>query len=35
MKVWVFKGEIMEHDPMGSEQRALEGAERRGRGRAA
>ena len=25
VKVWVFKGEIMEHDPMASERRALEG----------
>src|SRR5690606_19093910 len=26
IKVWVFKGEIMEHDPMASERRATEGA---------
>ncbi|SON56067.1 30S ribosomal protein S3 [Hartmannibacter diazotrophicus] len=26
IKVWVFKGEILEHDPMASERRALEGA---------
>ncbi len=26
LKVWVFKGEILEHDPMASERRALEGA---------
>jgi len=25
VKVWVFKGEILEHDPMASERRALEG----------
>lgn len=25
IKVWVFKGEILEHDPMASERRALEG----------
>ena len=25
VKVWVFKGEIMEHDPMASERRAVEG----------
>ena len=24
MKVWVFKGEILAHDPMASETRALE-----------
>ena len=24
IKVWIFKGEIMEHDPMASEKRALE-----------
>lgn len=27
IKVWIFKGEIMEHDPMASERRALEGNE--------
>ena len=27
VKVWVFKGEIMEHDPMASEKRALEAQE--------
>ena len=27
MKVWIFKGEILEHDPFGSEKRALEGTE--------
>ena len=27
VKVWVFKGEILEHDPMASERRALEGPE--------
>ena len=25
VKVWVFKGEILEHDPMASERRATEG----------
>ncbi len=25
VKVWIFKGEILEHDPMASERRALEG----------
>lgn len=36
LKVWIFKGEIMEHDPMASERRALEGqtggSDNRGRG---
>jgi small subunit ribosomal protein S3 len=34
VKVWVFKGEILEHDPMASEKRVLEGPEasRRGAG---
>lgn len=27
IKVWVFKGEIMEHDPMGQEKRMLEAQE--------
>jgi len=27
VKVWVFKGEILEHDPMASERRSLEGQE--------
>ena len=27
VKVWVFKGEILEHDPMASERRATEGAD--------
>lgn len=27
LKVWVFKGEILEHDPMASERRALEASE--------
>ncbi len=27
IKVWIFKGEIMEHDPMAHEKRALEGQE--------
>jgi small subunit ribosomal protein S3 len=25
IKVWIFKGEILEHDPMASERRAVEG----------
>jgi len=32
IKVWIFKGEIMEHDPMASEKRALEMQERGGGG---
>ena len=35
IKVWIFKGEILEHDPMGSEKRLLEGAEASRRGAAA
>jgi small subunit ribosomal protein S3 len=27
IKVWIFKGEIMEHDPMASEKRQTEGAD--------
>jgi small subunit ribosomal protein S3 len=27
IKVWIFKGEIMEHDPMGQENRAIEAQE--------
>jgi small subunit ribosomal protein S3 len=27
VKVWIFKGEIMEHDPMASERRQVEGGE--------
>jgi small subunit ribosomal protein S3 len=27
IKVWIFKGEIMEHDPMASERRQTEGAD--------
>ncbi|PCH80589.1 MAG: 30S ribosomal protein S3 [Hyphomicrobiales bacterium] len=27
IKTWIYKGEIMEHDPMASERRALEGQE--------
>jgi small subunit ribosomal protein S3 len=27
IKVWIFKGEIMEHDPMASERRQVESAE--------
>ncbi|MCO5133981.1 MAG: 30S ribosomal protein S3 [Phyllobacteriaceae bacterium] len=30
VKVWVFKGEILEHDPMAAERRATEGAEQGG-----
>jgi small subunit ribosomal protein S3 len=30
VKVWVFKGEIMEHDPMASERRQVEAAEQGG-----
>ena len=32
VKVWIFKGEIMEHDPMASENRAIEGQEHGGSG---
>ena len=32
IKVWIFKGEIMEHDPMASERRANEMQERGGGG---
>ena len=32
VKVWVFKGEILEHDPMASERRQIEGAEQGGGG---
>jgi len=32
VKVWVFRGEIMEHDPMASEKRQLEAAEQGGGG---
>ncbi len=32
VKVWVFKGEIMEHDPMASEKRLIESAEQGGGG---
>jgi small subunit ribosomal protein S3 len=35
VKVWIFKGEIMEHDPMASERRQVEGAEPAGRRREA
>ena len=27
IKVWIFKGEILEHDPMASERRQTEGAD--------
>jgi small subunit ribosomal protein S3 len=30
IKVWIFKGEILEHDPMASERRATEGSEQGG-----
>ncbi len=30
VKVWVFKGEILEHDPMASERRAVEGEQHGG-----
>jgi small subunit ribosomal protein S3 len=33
VKVWVFKGEILEHDPMASERRATEAGEPAGRRR--
>jgi small subunit ribosomal protein S3 len=31
VKVWVFKGEIMEHDPMAQDKRALDTGEQRER----
>ncbi len=33
VKVWIFKGEILEHDPMASERRAVEGSESGGQRR--
>jgi small subunit ribosomal protein S3 len=33
VKVWIFKGEIMEHDPMASERRAVEAQDTGGRPR--
>jgi small subunit ribosomal protein S3 len=33
VKVWIFKGEIMEHDPMASEKRQTEGADQGSTGR--
>jgi len=33
VKVWIYKGEILEHDPMASERRAIEGQEQGGGGR--
>ncbi|WP_196258633.1 30S ribosomal protein S3 [Pelagibacterium limicola] len=33
IKVWIFKGEIMEHDPMAHERRATEGSDSGGQGR--
>ena len=35
VKVWIFKGDILEHDPLGSEKRALEGTESTRRSQAA
>src|SRR5918995_3328586 len=35
IKVWIFKGEILEHDPTASERRLLEGSEARSRSGAA
>jgi len=35
VKVWIFKGEIMEHDPMASEKRLTEGEQPAGRRREA
>jgi len=35
IKVWIFKGEILEHDPLGSEKRLLEGSEATRRGASA
>jgi small subunit ribosomal protein S3 len=32
VKVWIFKGEIMEHDPFATEKRAAEAEEKGGRG---
>jgi small subunit ribosomal protein S3 len=32
VKVWIFKGEVLEHDPMAHERRATEGAEGAGQG---
>ena len=32
VKVWIFKGEILEHDPMASEKRQIEGQEQGGGG---
>ena len=32
VKVWIFKGEILEHDPMASERRSIEGQEQGGSG---
>src|SRR3954464_4563860 len=32
VKVWIFKGEILEHDPMASERRATEGDQNQGGG---
>jgi small subunit ribosomal protein S3 len=32
IKVWIFKGEILEHDPMASERRQIEGADQGGGG---
>ena len=35
IKVWIFKGEIMEHDPMAAERRSMEAQETGGGGRGA
>ena len=32
VKVWIFKGEVLEHDPMAHERRATEGGEGGGPG---
>jgi small subunit ribosomal protein S3 len=31
IKVWIYKGEIMEHDPMAQERRMLDSGEQRAR----
>jgi small subunit ribosomal protein S3 len=33
VKVWIFKGEILEHDPMAHEDKRMNGRQRRERGR--
>jgi small subunit ribosomal protein S3 len=32
IKVWIFKGEVLEHDPTAHERRATEGGEGQGQG---